>query len=62
MTESNEDSHRESERRDRRARNRKIGEKLRQIYDDVANEPAPDDFLKLLEDADDALDEEGRGA
>ncbi len=31
-----------------------IGDKLRQIYDDVVNEPVPDDFLNLLKDADEA--------
>jgi len=30
----------------------KIGENLRQIYDDVLNEPVPDDFLTLLSQAD----------
>lgn len=31
----------------------KIGGNLRQIYDDVVNEPVPDDFLALLAKADD---------
>lgn len=30
----------------------KIGQKLRQIYDDVLNEPVPDDFLNLLAQVD----------
>lgn len=30
----------------------KIGKNLRQIYDDVLNEPVPDDFLSLLSQAD----------
>ncbi|WP_026941790.1 NepR family anti-sigma factor [Hellea balneolensis] len=30
----------------------KIGKNLRQIYDDVLNEPVPDDFLSLLSKAD----------
>jgi len=30
----------------------KIGKNLRQIYDDVLNEPVPDDFLSLLTQAD----------
>lgn len=30
----------------------KIGKNLRQIYDDVLNEPVPDDFLSLLLQAD----------
>lgn len=29
----------------------KIGNSLRELYDDVVNEPIPDDFLKLLEKA-----------
>ena len=29
-----------------------IGRNLRQIYDDVLNEPVPDDFLSLLSQAD----------
>lgn len=32
----------------------KIGKNLRQIYDDVLNEPVPDDFLSLLTQADTA--------
>lgn len=34
------------------ARQRKIGDTLKQLYEDVAKEPVPDDFLKLLEEAD----------
>lgn len=30
----------------------KIGSNLKQIYDDVLNEPVPDDFLALLSQAD----------
>lgn len=30
----------------------KIGKNLRKIYDDVLNEPVPDDFLSLLAQAD----------
>jgi len=30
----------------------KIGTNLRQLYDNVVNEPVPDDFLSLLEQAD----------
>ena len=33
----------------------KIGNSLKQMYEDVANEPIPDDFLKLLEQADENL-------
>lgn len=31
-----------------------IGNRLKKLYEDVASEPVPDEFLKLLEDADDA--------
>ena len=34
-----------------------IGNRLRQIYDDVANEPLPDDFVDLLS----KLDDDGEG-
>lgn len=36
----------------------KIGGNLRQIYDEVVNEPVPDDFLALLAKADEADDPE----
>jgi hypothetical protein len=32
-----------------RARQRAIGRELRRMYDDVAQEPVPDDFLDLLQ-------------
>jgi len=35
----------------------KIGKNLRQIYDDVLNEPVPDDFLSLLTQADGSSEE-----
>lgn len=59
MTERKKDPYHQNETRERRIRNRKIGDKLRQMYDEVANEPVPDDFLKLLEEADEASDEDG---
>ena len=34
----------------------KIGGSLKQIYDEVVNEPVPDDFLKLLAKADECGD------
>jgi hypothetical protein len=37
-----------------RARQRAIGRELRRMYDDVAQEPVPDDFLDLLRRIDDA--------
>ncbi len=33
-------------------RQRVLGERLREMFEDVVNEPIPDDFLKLLEQAD----------
>ncbi|MEO0981804.1 MAG: NepR family anti-sigma factor [Pseudomonadota bacterium] len=55
MTEKN----RPGPRNDKGAKQRqdRIGDRLRQLYDEVANEPVPDDFLKLLEEADDAADD-----
>lgn len=44
---------------DAEQRQERIGDQLRKLYDDVANEPVPDDFLRLLEEADDALDSDG---
>ena len=41
-----------------RARQRAIGRELRRMYDDVAQEPVPDDFMDLLRQIDDA-DEKG---
>ena len=35
-----------------RARQRAIGRELRRMYDDVAQEPVPDDFLDLLQKID----------
>jgi hypothetical protein len=35
-----------------RARQRAIGRELRRMYDDVAQEPVPDDFLDLLQQID----------
>ena len=39
-----------------RARQRAIGRELRRMYDDVAQEPIPDDFLDLLRKIDEADD------
>ena len=40
-----------------RARQRAIGRELRRMYDDVAQEPVPDDFMDLLRQ----IDESGGG-
>ncbi len=37
--------------RNRRLGNRAIGDRLRQMYEGVVDESIPDDFLKLLEEA-----------
>ncbi len=38
--------------RSRKVRQKRIGDQLRRIYDDVTSEPVPDEFLNLLEQAD----------
>lgn len=38
--------------RSRKVRQKRIGDQLRRLYDDVTNEPVPDEFLSLLEQAD----------
>lgn len=35
-----------------RLRQQAIGVKLRQLFDDIVNEPVPDDFLDILRGAD----------
>ena len=37
-----------------RVREKRIGEQLKRLYDDVVSEPVPDDFMNLLERADEA--------
>jgi len=39
-----------------RARQRAIGRELRRMYDDVAQEQIPDDFMDLLQKIDDAAE------
>jgi hypothetical protein len=43
-----------------RARQRAIGRELRRIYDDVAQEPVPDEFMDLLRQIDEAGDKSGK--
>ena len=43
-----------------RARQRAIGRELRRMYDNVAKEPVPDDFLDLLRKIDEMGTEEGK--
>ena len=43
-----------------RLRQQAIGVKLRQMFDEVVNEPVPDEFLDILKRADDDQ-ETGRG-
>ena len=45
-------AHDEEEANNRRLRQKRIGNQLRRLYEDVATEPIPDDFMKLLEEAD----------
>ena len=52
-TVSNEDKPNEKARAIR-ARQRAIGRELRRMYDDVAQEPVPDDFMDLLRKIDEA--------
>lgn len=35
-----------------RVRQKRIGSQLKQLYDEIVSEDVPDDFLKLLEEAD----------
>jgi hypothetical protein len=42
-----------------RSRQRAIGRELRRMYDDIAKEPVPDDFLDLLRKIDNAGGEGG---
>ena len=37
---------------ERKRRGDRLGEQLRRMYDDVTHENVPDEFLKLLEEAD----------
>lgn len=57
MSEMNQNHKRESDKdsadlRERRSRQKRIGNQLRRLYEDVATESIPDDFLRLLEEAD----------
>ncbi|MDR3509889.1 MAG: NepR family anti-sigma factor [Caulobacteraceae bacterium] len=40
-----------------RLRQQAIGVRLRQMFDEVINEPVPDEFLAILRNADDATPE-----
>ncbi len=46
----------------RRQRTKRLGDQLRRIYDSVANEGAPDDFLQLLDQADQKRGAGGKSA
>ena len=43
-----------------RARQRAIGRELRRMYDEVAQEPVPDDFMDLLRQIDEAEEKGGK--
>lgn len=45
-----------------RARQRAIGRELRRMYDDVVQEPIPDDFLDLLKKIDEVESTKGKKA
>jgi hypothetical protein len=47
---------------DRRARTKRIGKQLRALYDEVAQEDVPDEFLRLLQDADRSATEAQAGS
>ena len=53
MSETGKNQQKKSEDspRNRRLGNRAIGDRLRQMYDGVVDESIPDDFLKLLDEA-----------
>ena len=51
-----------TDRRQRQARTKDIGDSLRKLYEDVAAEPVPDDFMRLLEMADEAADDDDAAA
>jgi hypothetical protein len=42
-----------------RLRQQAIGVRLRQMFDEVVNEPVPDDFLDILRRADKSAEQEG---
>jgi hypothetical protein len=44
-----------------RLRQQAIGQKLRQMFDEVVNEPVPDDFLEILRRADERNAEKSPG-
>ena len=57
---SNEQNSDREKARAVRARQRAIGRELRRMYDGVAQEPVPDDFLDLLRKIDEAGDKSGK--
>jgi hypothetical protein len=44
-----------------RLRQQAIGVKLRHMFDEIVNEPVPDDFLDILRRADDKSEAGGKG-
>ena len=45
-----------------RARQRAIGRELRRMYDEIVQEPVPDDFMDLLRKIDESANKKGKEA
>jgi hypothetical protein len=54
MTSDSNDPPHDGDTKDIRARSRKLGQKLQDLYREVAEEAVPNEFLKLLEEADES--------
>jgi len=59
---SKEDNPNREKARATRARQRAIGRELRRMYDDIAQEPVPEDFLDILKKIDEADGKIGKGS
>ncbi|HEY2069754.1 MAG TPA: NepR family anti-sigma factor [Rhizomicrobium sp.] len=53
---TNQNDNERDKNRTVRARQRALGRELRRMYDDVAREPVPDDFMDILQ----KLDKDGQ--
>lgn len=52
MTQDKNEQLENGDDKDRRKRSRYIGSKLRQLYDEVTKEQVPEEFLRILDEAD----------